>query len=79
MNPNNVEKQNKIIGKFLKTRREEMGLSQLKLSKMTGIHRTSIICWEQGKYTPPLLKLLTLCQALYADPIELIEELEGEL
>ncbi len=38
----------------LKSQREKVGLSQLELSKLTGISQSSISRWEEGKRTPSI-------------------------
>ena len=45
-------------------RRIELGLSQLKLSQLTGISRQSIIRWESGKCEPYPHKLKILEKVL---------------
>lgn len=52
---------------LMKKRREELGISQYQLEKMSGISRKTIIAIEQGKRNPTLQTLYALSEPLKMD------------
>ena len=56
-----------ILGERIKMRREELELSQLELSSLVGLGRTSISNIEKGKQSPPLSVIYEICDALNID------------
>lgn len=62
------------LGRNLKRRRAELGLSQEKFAEMLGYHRTYAGALERGEKNLSLQSLETLAAALDADPRELLDE-----
>lgn len=62
------------LGRNLKRRRAELGLSQEKFAEMLGYHRTYAGALERGEKNLSLQSLETLAAALGADPRELLDE-----
>lgn len=58
---------NRHLAKFIKSRREALGLSMNQLSKEIGIHRSSLHYWEQGAYEPEPRALEALARGLQVD------------
>ncbi len=52
------------IGERIKTRRLELGLSQVKLAALLGIDRILVLRYETGKITPRSENLPSLAEAL---------------
>lgn len=52
--------------------RENRGLSQRKLSELSGVHHVSIARLESGQLDPQLSTLLKLCDALGIDLNQLV-------
>lgn len=48
----------------LRTERQRRGIRLSDLQQAVGYHRTAISAWERGKYSPPLVALADLCQAI---------------
>lgn len=59
----------KIIGDNLKAIREHFGWSQLKVSELSGIHRTRISELENGRWSSTVLTLIQISSA-YGVPVE---------
>lgn len=53
-----------IIAGFLKSRREELKLSQADLAEKTGLGLRTIQRMEAAKFWPGLKQYLTVCEAL---------------
>lgn len=64
-----------IIGKSIKEKRIEQGLSQQKLANMIGVTHASISCWENGINIPNVLDVWKIADALNMS----IDELVGRL
>ncbi|EGT4050745.1 helix-turn-helix transcriptional regulator [Clostridioides difficile] len=62
------------IGYKLKHYRKNNMLSQMELSKITGIAQTTISDLEKDKYIPKIDTLCKLVKALDADLVEIIYE-----
>ena len=65
------------LGQEIKSRREQLGLSQEKLADKCGFDRTYISMLERGKRNPSLLNLLRVAQGLGASVSELTEVIDG--
>lgn len=63
----------KVINR-LKSIREEMNISQLELSLLSGVSQNMITYIETGKRTPSLRTIIKLCKALNVSPTRLFEE-----
>ena len=61
------------LGRNLRRRRAERGLSQEKFAEILGFHRTYAGALERGEKNLSLQALETLAAALDADPRELLE------
>ena len=48
----------------LRAERQRRGIRLIDLQEAVGYHRTAIGNWERGKYSPPLVALADLCDAL---------------
>ena len=62
----------KIIGEKIKYKREDLNMSQLKLSKSLHLSRSSISNIEVGRHQIPLHVLYTISQVLKLDVNELL-------
>lgn len=60
------------MGDVLRTRREDLGLSQDELGHLAGLHRTYIGSVERGERNVTLGSLITICSALQLQPHELL-------
>jgi predicted transcriptional regulator len=47
----------KKLGRVIRTRRKELGLSQNDLKDFSGVHNVTISLMENGKYNPSLSEL----------------------
>jgi transcriptional regulator with XRE-family HTH domain len=52
------------IMRELRQHRRRRGIRLIDLQEVVGYHRTAIGNWERGKYSPPLVALANLCQAI---------------
>ena len=52
------------LGKRLKARRIELGLTQTEVGKRIGVNYTVILMWEKGKKGMSVRTLIALCEAL---------------
>jgi len=62
----------RIVGRQLRERREELGLSQNKIADNVGLLRTSITNIESGRQKPPLHVLYSICLALKIEVAEVL-------
>lgn len=62
-----------IVGKKVRKRRKELGLTQEKLAKTSGLHRTYIAGIEAGKRNISLKNLEKLAKALKVSPDDLLK------
>jgi predicted transcriptional regulator len=62
----------KKIGKWLKGKRKDAGLSQTKLGEMIGHCRSFVVMYEEGRRLE-ISEFLSITQILNADPHEVIE------
>jgi DNA-binding XRE family transcriptional regulator len=60
------------VGKRLRERRQDAGMTQERLARLVGLHRTSMANIEGGKYDMPLTTLLAVCAALGCEPADVI-------
>jgi transcriptional regulator with XRE-family HTH domain len=68
----------KLLKQFairLRSKRLELGLSQMQLAEMVDCHLNAISRIESGRTDPSLLMFLRICRALNLRPDELIPEL----
>ncbi|MHB8467989.1 MAG: helix-turn-helix domain-containing protein [Acidimicrobiales bacterium] len=61
-----------ILGRRVRARREEMGLSQEGLADLVGLHRTYIGSVERGERNVTLITIVRLAATLRVDPGELV-------
>lgn len=66
-----------LLGQAIRTRREQLGLSQEKLAEQCGFDRTYISMLERGKRNPSLLNLLKLANGLKTSVSKLAEVYDG--
>ena len=52
------------IMRELREHRRRRGIRLIDLQETVGYHRTAIGNWERGRYSPPLVALADLCQAI---------------
>lgn len=64
----------KALGRNLRRRREELGLSQEKFAEVLGCHRTYAGALERGEKNLSLRSLERLAAVLEVDPRELLRE-----
>ncbi|MBR3039871.1 MAG: nucleotide sugar dehydrogenase [Lachnospiraceae bacterium] len=60
------------ISTAIKSARTAQGLTQLELSKKTGINRSMLSKIETNEYTPSLDQFITLCNALKLNPADVL-------
>lgn len=65
---------NMTIGKRVRARREEIGISQTELALMTKLSQSCISELENGKYSPTAVTLMKISQALRTTVGDLIGE-----
>ncbi|WP_147820164.1 helix-turn-helix domain-containing protein [Salidesulfovibrio onnuriiensis] len=63
----------KRLGKAIKEKRTEEGISQEKLAEITGLHRTYIGSVERGERNVSAINIKTLAGALKCKPSELFQ------
>lgn len=63
------------FGRRLFMARRHLGVSQETLAKMAGLHRETIYMLESGKRAPHLETLVRHCDALGAEPNQLVKGL----
>ena len=68
-----------IVGKIIKNKREEKGLSQDELSKRTKIDRSYISQLERGLKNPTLFIIFQICDMLGTDPECFIADVKKEI
>lgn len=61
------------LGYKIKSRREELGMSQGELAEKAYVTQASISQIESGKYTPTSPRLVTIAHALKLPPAELLK------
>jgi transcriptional regulator with XRE-family HTH domain len=66
-----------LLGQAIRTRRDQLGLSQEKLAEKCGFDRTYISMLERGKRNPSLLNLLKLAKGLKTSVSKLTEVYDG--
>lgn len=64
------------LGKRVRSRRLEMGLSQEALADVSGLHRTYVGSLERGERNVCLLNIVRIASALKLDPGDLIRGLK---
>ena len=65
------------LGGAIRSRREQLGLSQEKLAERCGFDRTYISMLERGKRNPSFLNLLKLAKGLKTSVSKLTEVYDG--
>lgn len=63
--------QSRELGNRIRSRREELNLTQERLGELSGLHRTYIGHLERGEINPSLLNILKVAAALKIDAGEL--------
>jgi transcriptional regulator with XRE-family HTH domain len=69
----------KILGAILHQRRVELQLTQERLAKKAGLHRTYISLLETGKQSPTAATLFQVCRRLRMRPSDVFKQLEDRL
>jgi transcriptional regulator with XRE-family HTH domain len=64
------------LGKAIKERRTEEGISQEKLAELTGLHRTYVGSVERGERNVSAINIKALAGALKCKPSELFQVAE---
>uniref|UniRef100_UPI003F4976E2 helix-turn-helix domain-containing protein n=1 Tax=Amycolatopsis sp. CA-096443 TaxID=3239919 RepID=UPI003F4976E2 len=72
MSPQPISAAARILGERARKRRNELGLSQEELGKLTGVHWTFISQVERGLRNLNLHNLLKIANGLRVDPGDLI-------
>jgi transcriptional regulator with XRE-family HTH domain len=62
-----------LLGDVIRSRREELRLSQEDLALECGLHRTYISQLERGQKSPTLRALIVIAKALKIEPAELVK------
>ncbi len=60
--------------KLIRTKRDELGLSQSDLAKKLGISRVMVSKYETGEIEPPISKLLSIVEQLQAKPEDFFQQ-----
>ena len=68
-----------LIGKVIRKKREQKGMTQELLSGLAGIARTHLTMIENGTKQPNFETVWKIALALELKPSELVEEIEMEL
>ena len=63
------------LGQLLRSRRKDLGITQIDLSEVTGISQSSISEIELGTMSPTLELLIVLCNGLRMSVQQLVVEL----
>ena len=58
----------KNFGKLLKTERQQLGVTQLDLSKALGVSRTSVVNYEVSNQMPSIKVIMKLCRIFDKTP-----------
>ena len=64
------------LGKRIRARRAELGMTQLKLAEISGLSQSSISTWEAGRKRPNIDSLVSLRDALGVTPAEFADWIE---
>jgi transcriptional regulator with XRE-family HTH domain len=72
-------KQSAELGRRVRERRLELGISQEDLGDISGLHRTYIGHLERGEVNPSLLNILKVAAALEVDAADLVEGMAQSL
>ncbi|RIK28032.1 MAG: XRE family transcriptional regulator [Chloroflexi bacterium] len=67
------------LGDAIRTRREELGLSQEQLAFECGLHRTYISQLERGMKSPTVRVLFALAKALKTTPEKLVAQISNQI
>ncbi len=70
---------NTLVGKVIRKKREQKGMTQELLSGLAGIARTHLTMIENGTKQPNFETVWKIALALELKPSELVEEIEMEL
>ena len=70
---------NTLVGKVIRRKREQKGMTQELLSGLAGIARTHLTMIENGTKQPNFETVWKIALALELKPSELVEEIEIEL
>jgi transcriptional regulator with XRE-family HTH domain len=70
---------NTLVGKVIRKKREQKGMTQELLSGLAGIARTHLTMIENGTKQPNFETVWKIALALELKPSELVEEIEIEL
>ncbi len=68
----------RILGERVKAARTSLGLSQIQVWQISGIHFTNIGKIERGDANPALHTIIRLADALNVDPAELVAGLSAD-
>ena len=63
----------KLVQQNVKKYRKQRGITQLKLSLMTGISKDYITAIECGKRAPSLKRLIMIAEALKTEPYKFLQ------
>lgn len=70
---------NTLVGKVIRKKRDQKGMTQELLSGLAGIARTHLTMIENGTKQPNFETVWKIALALELKPSELVEEIEMEL
>ena len=70
---------NTAVARVLKRKREELGMSKLRMSKLTHMERAYITALERGAKRPTLNAVFYICDALGMSRQEFLAEIEAEI
>ena len=61
-----------VLGDFVKSRREELGLDQAGLARQLGVNQQTVSKWEQAKAVPQPQRIRRLAEVLRVDVSDLM-------
>jgi len=70
---------NEALAHVLQRKREELGISKLRMSKLTRMERAYITALERGTKRPTLNAIFYICDALKMSRQEFLAEIEAEM
>lgn len=73
--PHDIEDYRSVLGRRIRTIREQRGFSQDQFMRVTGLHRSYISSTERGMRNPTLKNVLIIAAGLGLDASELVRKL----
>ena len=74
INTDRIRKERKMVGKHIKTFREDLGITQKELANRLGVTQPTVGNWEAGIREPRTKQLLKIAQELGVSVADLLGE-----